>query len=152
MMPVKRAIKKPIEVQREHIELRGLGAVSRYRYKRAVWRFLEWRKLAELPKPSKLSHLEYQCCEFINFLYQDERPLYWAGEFLSGMKRYWIQGYRATCTAQRYYNYWVKGTHRTQALPISGELVRGMAFYFCLKTAAYGPGLLVGFSRVVTHG
>ena len=67
MMPVKRAIKNPIEVQREHIKLRGLGAVSRYRYKRAVWRYLEWRKLAEFPKPSKLIHLEYQCGEFINF-------------------------------------------------------------------------------------
>ena len=133
MMPVKRAIKKPIAVQREHVKLKGLGAVSRYRYKRAVWRFLEWRKLAEFPKPRKLIHLEYQCGEFIIFLYQDERPLYWAGDFLSGMKRYWMQGYRATHTAQRYYNYWVKGTHRSRAFPLSGELVRGMAVYFLFK-------------------
>ena len=49
-MPVKRKPRLSILVQREHLKLKGLGLVSRLRYKRAVWRFLNWRKLAELEK------------------------------------------------------------------------------------------------------
>ena len=151
-MPAKRKPRLSILVRREHIKEKGLGVVSRYRYKCAVWRFLEWRKLAELSKPRKMHAFEFQCGEFINFLYQDERPLYWAGFFLSGMKRYWIQGYQATRTAQRYYNYWVKGTHRTRALPLSGELVRGMAAYFLLKAAPHGPGVFNRFFMAFADG
>ena len=75
MMPAKRKPRLSIMVQREHIKLKGLGLVSRIRYKRAVWRFLEWRKLAELEKPRKMHVLEFVCAEFVNFLYQYERPL-----------------------------------------------------------------------------
>ena len=125
--------KRPRPVIKEHIKWKGLSDKGKARYRRAIFRFLEWRKLAELSKPRKITALEYQCGEFVIFLYQDDRPIYWAGDFLSGMKRCYMQGRRACRTASRYYGYWIKGTPVKRALPISSELVRGMAAYFVIK-------------------
>ena len=129
----KLSIKRSEPVQKGHLKWKGLSDNGRARYKRAILRFLEWRKLAELSKPRRITALEYQFGEFVNFVYQDERPVYWAGDFLSGMRRCYMQGRRACRTASRYYGYWVKGTPVRRALPTSSELVRGMAAYFVIK-------------------
>ena len=100
-----------------------------------------------------MTALEYQCVEFITFLYQDARPLYWAGDFLSGMKRCFVQGRRAVRTANRYYNYWVNATPTKRALPISSELVRGMATYFLIKgRPRMALAFLVGFLGLLCMG
>ena len=117
----------------EHIKYKGLSDNSKLRYRRACLRFLEWRRLAGLPKPKRLSTLDFQCGEFVNFLYQDDRPMYWAGDFCSGMKRLYTKGRKAAVTADRYYKYWSKAKLVRRAFPISADLVRGMATYLLIK-------------------
>ena len=118
---------------KEHLKYKGLSESTKFQYKRACHRFLEWRRLASLPKPRRLSTLEYQCSEFIHFLYQDDRPMYWAVFFCSGMKRLYTKGRREVRTADRYYGYWSKAKFTRRAFPISADLVRGMATYLLIK-------------------
>ena len=59
---------------KEHLKYKGLSENTKFRYKRACIRFLEWRKLACLSKPRRLSTLEYQCGEFIHFYIKTTGP------------------------------------------------------------------------------
>ncbi len=50
------------------------------RCKNAVRGFFEWRGSAEFASAATFAELDFQLSEFINYLYQDERPTGWAGD------------------------------------------------------------------------
>ena len=58
------------------------------RYKNAVKRFVEWRKSVEFATAEHFAGLDYQLGEYINFLYQDDRPTGWVGDCIAVFNRF----------------------------------------------------------------
>ena len=110
-----------------HLKWLGISSETNRRYKAAVKRFFEYVEIRFLKKPSSLRGLRFAAGEFVNFVYQDDRPLDWAGNFLSGMKRLHPESKPALDTAQLYYNNWRKSVTRTKAFPYTLPMAMGMA-------------------------
>ena len=110
-----------------HLKWLGISAETNRRYKAAVKRFFEYFELRFIKKPKSIKGLRYAAAEFVNFVYQDDRPLDWAEHFLSGMKRLHPESKPALDTAQLYYNNWRKSVTRVKAFPYTMQMVLGMA-------------------------
>ena len=74
-------------VRKAHVKLETITETTLRRYNIAVGRFFGWRRSCNLSVPASLAALDFQAGEFIHFLYLDGRPLGWAGDFVSGLKR-----------------------------------------------------------------
>ena len=72
---------------RQHLKYVGIRQVKLNRYKAAVIRFFDFVTILDNPHPRTVAELEYATSEFVNLLYQEDRPLSWASTFLSGMWR-----------------------------------------------------------------
>jgi integrase len=103
--------------------------------------------------PKNFGQLDHLGGEYINFLYQDESPLGWAGDFISGLKRLFPSCRRHLETTSLYYRNWVKATVRVRALPMSQELIRGMAAMAIIdKRPRFAAALLIGFCGLLRVG
>jgi integrase len=151
-MPVRHKY-RPRIVRRAHIKYVGISKLTEARYKNAVKRFFEWRKSAEFATAGSFAELDNQLSEFVNYLYQDERPTGWAGDCLAGFKRCYPPCRRKLETASAYYKNWLKATKRIQALPLSPAMVQAMAS-FCMISGQtrLGAGLLLCFVGLLRVG
>jgi hypothetical protein len=116
-------------VLKVHIKFVSMAPKTLIKYKVAVRRFLWWRKSAGFPYPSAVTDFDFQVSEFINHLYLDDSPLGWATDCISGLKRLFPRCRRHLDTASLYHANWVKATKRVKALPLTPELVRGIAAF-----------------------
>jgi integrase len=140
-------------VRKAHIKFEALAPATLRRYKIAVNRFFVWRKSAGYSLPKTLERLDFLSGEFVNFLYQDERPLGWAGDFLSGIKRLFPRCRRHLETTGLYYKNWVKAVHRVRAFPFSPELARGVAAMALLdKQPLFAAAVLLCFVGLLRVG
>ena len=76
--------------------------------------------------PADPAELRFAAAEFVNFLYQDDRPLYWAADFLSGFKRYYASHKHALDEASQYYRNWSTSIVRVKACPFPLEFIQVM--------------------------
>jgi integrase len=140
-------------VRKAHVKFEGIAAGTILRYKKAVIRFFNWRRSAGFRQANSLSELDYQASEFINFLYLDESPLGWAGDFVAGLKRLYPRCKRQLETTGTYYKSWLKATLRVRALPLTPELVRGLACIALIKRQPQmAAALLVAFTGLLRIG
>jgi integrase len=151
-MPVRHKF-RPRVARQSHIKFLGITKLTETRYKNAVKRFFEWRKSSEFDTAQTHAELDLQLSEFINFLYQDERPTNWAGDCLAGFKRFYPACRRKLETACAYYKNWLKATKRIRALPLSPSMVQAMAS-FCMISGRVrlGAGLLLCFAGLLRVG
>jgi integrase len=140
-------------VRKTHIKYEALKETSLRRYKVAVQRFFQWRKSAGFSLPNSLSQLDFQASEFINYLYLDERPLGWAGDFVAGIKRLYPRCRKHLDTTGAYYKNWSKATVRVRALPFTPDFVRGLASLALIdKKPRLAAGFLVAFAGLLRIG
>jgi hypothetical protein len=140
-------------VRKVHIKFESMAPKTLIKYKIAVKRFFWWRKSAGFSTPSDLSELDFQVGEFFNHLYLDDSPLGWAQDCLSGLKRLFPTCRRHLDMATLYYGNWVKATKRTKALPLTPDMVRGMAAYSLVKgNISFAVTLLLMFAGLLRVG
>ena len=65
----------------------GITEKTLQKYRVAVARFFDWLKKNGEEMPNDLDELDAIASEFINELYQDDRPVGWASEFACGLKK-----------------------------------------------------------------
>ena len=118
---------KPVTTAKEHIKFIKIGLITRGRYLAAIRNFSQFLRYTYPKRPRSIRRLRAAAGEYINFLYQDDRPLYWAGNFLSGMKKFHPETLPALSTAQVYYRDWSKSIIRTKAFPYTLDMVLGMS-------------------------
>ena len=78
---------------------------------------------------------------------QDDLPQYWGNDAVRGFKRLYPRSRRKLETSTLYMSNWTRSSRRRRALPLSKDLVQGMAAVALLwgwdRTAA---ALLIGFT------
>ncbi len=77
-------------------------------------------------RPRIITELDYLSGEFIHFLYQDDRPVGWASDFLCGLKRLYPFCRRGSESANQYQRNRVKAIVRRRACPLPWSVVKGM--------------------------
>ena len=121
-------VKRPLRRKIRATDL-GFAAITDatiLRYKRAVSRFFVWLKEAKLALPTTLSELNARLGDYLNYSYQDELPLNWGSDTVSGFKRLYPACRRHLETSHMYYRNWCKTIVRVRAFPLSADLVKGM--------------------------
>ena len=108
------------------MKMLGTTLSTQIRYKTAIRRFFLYVKhILERP-PETPGELGFAAAEFVNFLYQDDRPLYWAADFLSGFKRYYPTKKHCIEEASQYYRNWSSSITRMKACPFPIEFIQVM--------------------------
>ena len=100
---------------------------TRNDYKAALNRFYAFVDFRFVKKPTSPEALRFACAEFVNFLYQDDRPIGWAGNFLSAMKRFHPSTVDSLGLARQYHTNWSRSIKRAWAFPYTVEMVQAMA-------------------------
>ena len=127
MMPRPKAKVARVSAVKVHLKFLGITDKTRANYKTAVSRFFSYVKHCLERPPQTPQELRHAAAEFVNFLYQDDRPLYWAGDFLSGFKRFHPSQKLMLDEASGYYKNWSNSVVRSKALPFPVEFVQVMA-------------------------
>ena len=110
-----------------HLKYLGITPKTRSNYNTAMRRFYLFVQHCLDRPPEDEQELRTAAAEFINFLYQNDRPLYWAGDFLSGFKRFQPGQKSALDEASVYYRNWSNSIVRARAQPYPVEFVQLMA-------------------------
>ena len=114
-------------VQKLHPKYLGITQRTRNDYKTALNRFFAFVDFRFVKKPTSPEALRFAAAEFVNFLYQDDRPIAWAGNFLSAMKRFHPSTADALDLARQYHTNWSRSIKRVRAFPYTVEMVQAMA-------------------------
>ena len=64
-------------VKAAHLKYAAITTTTMSKYRRAVKFFFLWRRQSGLAFPTSHAQLDEQFAEFLNFLYQDDYPMYW---------------------------------------------------------------------------
>jgi hypothetical protein len=140
-------------ITKVHVKFVSMAPKTLIKYKLAVRRFLRWRKASNFPYPQEASEFDHQVSEFINCLYLNGSPLGWATDCISGLKRLFPRCRRHLDTAALYLSYWTKATKRVKALPLTPELVRGMAAVSLIKrNTSFAVTILIMFAGCLRIG
>jgi integrase len=140
-------------VTKVHVKFVSMSPKTLIKYNIAVRRFLMWRKASSFPEPREAAEFDHQVSEFINCLYLQGSPLGWATDCISGLKRLFPRCRRHLDTASLYLSFWTKATKRVKALPLTPELVRGMATVSIIKgNASFAVALLIMFAGCLRIG
>ena len=83
--------------------------------------------------PSSHAELDYIAGEFVNFLWEEERPFDWASTFVSAIKRFSPANRRSFETASLYVRNWSKTIVRVSAMPYTADMVQSMAVLLVLE-------------------
>ena len=104
--------------KKQHIKHVGVTAKTLEKYRRAVARFFEWLKTNGTELPTDLDELDSIASEFVNELYQDDRPVCWASEFSCGLKKLYPKCCNKLQITSSYVKNWQKAIKRVRALPL----------------------------------
>ena len=133
-------------VRKAHLKYTGLQSATLKRYQTHVRKFFGYLDFEHLDTPSSLEDLDIAAAEYINFLYQDDRPYGWAADFLSGLKRMYPKARRRLDTSSVWLKNWSRTLRPTRALPLPCDLVQAMACSALLRgELQFGTALLLGF-------
>ena len=92
-----------VRVAKTHLKYLGLGDKTKKNYKTGIRRFYTFVKFCLDEPPQSIPQLRFAAVEFVNFLYQVDRPMSWAGDFFNGFKRFLSPMKSARDEAQMYY-------------------------------------------------
>ena len=83
-------VRVPVQVKvlRGHVKYEGVTQRTLQRYRRQVLRFFDYLDAYNIALPRSPDEFDYVTGEYINHLYQDMDPYGYAGDFLSGIRRF----------------------------------------------------------------
>eukprot|EP00959_Pyramimonas_sp_CCMP1952_P244717 5115140-Pyramimonas_sp.AAC.1 len=113
--------------RKAHIKHEGIQPVTARRYRHSLARFFEFISSHRRPWPRSLDELDEEVGEYINHLYLDDLPQYWASDLVSAFKRHYPKCRRHLGTAEVYLKNWARVTARRRAIPATRDLVLSMA-------------------------
>ena len=133
-MPVRSKNSRPTRnAKKEHVSQISVSRRTILRYRSAMNLFIKWRKTEGIPPSSDFPELDSQLGEDINYLYQNDCPLYRGGDVLAGYKKFHPRCRRLLETATAWYYNWVKITKTTQAMPLHPDVAKAFVSYNILK-------------------
>ena len=148
-MTRKRQTKNPL-AKKAHIKHVGITEKTLKKYRFAVARFFDWLRENDEELPDDLEELDNIASEFVNELYQDDRPVGWASEFACGLKKLYPRCSKKLQITSSYLKNWQKAIKRVRALPLGREILLAMASIAILKRKqSLAISLLVGFNGLL---
>ena len=136
---------------RKHLRLIGIKSIDKYMT--AVRRFFSFLNLTEYPWPVTDPDMCEALAEFVNYLWQDERPFDWASTFCSGFARLCPMYKHNLAQARIYVKNWNSVLDRTRAFPYTVEMVQAMASFLHLQAKPHMAVLvLVAFAGLFRIG
>ena len=141
--------KRPL-TKKAHIKHVGITDKTLAKYRVAVRRFFDWLKDNGEQLPNDLDDLDNVASEFVNELYQDDRPVGWASEFSCGLKKLYPKCSKKLQITSSYVKNWQKAIKRVRALPLEHEVLLAMASIAIVKKKkGLALILLVGFNGLL---
>jgi hypothetical protein len=77
-----------VKVLRGHVKYEGVTQRTLQRYRRQVLRFFDYLDIYTVDWPCSPDEFDHVTGEYINHLYQEMDPYGYAGDFLSGIRRF----------------------------------------------------------------
>ena len=131
---------------RKHVKYEGVQPGTLHRYRKEVRAFFQYLHDFSIPLPGTLSKLDYELSEYINHLYQDDMPLNYGNDAVSGLKRLFPQCRRHLDLSELYMRNWRRAVHRVRAVPLHFELAQGIAgAAILLEDYTFAAVLLTGY-------
>ena len=141
--------RKPL-TKKAHIKHEGITDKTLVKYRVAVRRFFDWLKDNGEQLPNDLDNLDNVAGEFVNDLYQDDRPVGWASEFSCGLKKLYIKCSKKLQITSSYVKNWQKSIKRVRALPLEQAILLAMASIAIVKKRqSLAVILLIGFNGLL---
>ena len=138
---------------KEHVKFVGLQNTTVARYKKSISRFFEWMEVEQISTPESWTELDDAAGEYVNYLYLDDRPIGWALDFVSGMKRLCPKCKLHLPTAGTYNKNWAKSLKRTRALPMPPDILIALCTLSILRgERKLCAVLLLGFLGLLRSG
>ena len=129
-----------------HISQASITRLTVSRYTSAMNLFFRWRRARRLCAKPEFAELDLKLGEYLNHLYQNDRPLYLGINCIAGFKKLRPQCKKHIDTAVAWLNNWVKVTVKVQAMPLHTNLVQAFVGYGLLKREYdFALSLYVGF-------
>jgi integrase len=129
-----------------HISQASITRLTVSRYVSAMNSFFVWRRAKGLGAEVDFADLDLQLGEYLNHLYQNERPLYLGINCIAGFKKLRPRCKKHIDTAVAWLNNWAKVTVKVQAMPLHICLVKAFVSYGLLKREYdFALSLYVGF-------
>ena len=112
-----------VRVFKAHVKFAGLQPGTIHKYKCGNVHFFNWIKVSELSFPSSFEDLDLIAGEFVNHFFQDDLPLGWGNDFVCGLKRFYPRCRFSLQITSSYLRNWSKSVKRTQALPLTSDIL-----------------------------
>ena len=147
-----RSVRKP-DTRRGHVKYAGLQLSTIRKYNLAIKRFFVWLDSAEKTVPVSLEDLDEAVGEYINHLYQDDLPVGWASDVVCGFKRFYPKCRKSLQISAGYLRNWNKSVSRTQALPLTSDILMSLVVVSLLKgETRLALAFLFGFTCLLRTG
>ena len=148
-MTKKKSPRNPL-TKKGHIKHVGITEKTLKKYRYAVTRYFDWLKRNCEEMPDDLDALDNSASEFVNELYQDDRPVGWASEFACGLKKLYPKSGKRLQITSAYVKNWQKSIKRVRALPLDRDVLLAMASISILKKKVrLAITLLIGFNGLL---
>ena len=125
--------KKPKKLKAPRVSLkvslkyRGIQPSTKKRYEAQLKAFFLFLKGNELELATSWRDLDLQVAEYVDHMFQDDVPIGYAGDLLSGLSR-WLPGSRIKLpTARLWFRNWSREVIRRRALPLPMHILKGLA-------------------------
>ena len=103
---------------RRHIKYAGVQPATVKRYRQQLSRFFAYLSSNRIPRPASLEELDHEVGEYINALYQDDYPLSFGNDLVSGLKKFLPRSRLHLGTATIYMRNWSRSTKRRRRVAL----------------------------------
>ena len=114
---------------KKHISLASITRQTVNRYLSAMRLFYDWRRAEGLSANPNFPELDLQLGNYLNHLYQGDRPLYLGTHCIAGVKKFHPRCKRHIDTACSWLNNWARVSKKVQAMPLHLELVKSFVAF-----------------------
>jgi integrase len=147
-MPQKRKFTPPSNrpTVRKHLSHASITRQTVKRYLSAMNSFFNWRKAKALSRNPDFPDLDMQLAEYLNYLYQEDLPMYLGTNCIAGFKKFHPRCKRHIDTACTWLNNWAKIASKVQAMPLHPKLVKAfVSFGLLRREPEFALAIYVGF-------
>ena len=140
-------------VPKRHVKYEGILAATLHRYRRQIRRFFDYLHDNGFELPQDLETLDDLVSDYIDHIYQDDYPINFGNDLVSGLKRLYPRCRRHLEISSSFMRNWTKALHRNRALPLPKDLLLAMAAAALLKgKPRLSLALLIGFLGLLRTG
>ena len=149
----RRKVRRVPMVPKRHVKYEGIMVATVGRYRRQIRLFFSYLRDNSLNLPGDLEDLDIMVGEYINHIYQDDYPINFGNDLVSGLKRFYPRCRKHLEVSSSYMRSWNKALHRNRALPLPKDLLLAMVAVALLRNKhRLGLALLVGFAGLLRTG